>query len=595
MTHKQTDMKRIILFTLIFIFNYAFIQAQEDITIPYSGYAVPKERPAGYENLSAPGASGVDRVKMPIPGKSGIKLVYPVLMMHGVKGIPDQWNTFTDSLDAVYGLTFGGRFDFCLNYDGNNSTSNLNFYPTANADLALFSGTWVTGDYYYMNYEVGDDGSYPVNFGHSVLSSMSAAYKQGRAIREAVYRIMQLTGRDKVILLGHSMGGLAVRQYLQNPANWQSDGEHHIAKLVTAGSPHAGSDATLSQFGDWVVGFDDRSEGIRDLQVVYEYSGDSCVFLFGGLESYAVMDGMLFSDYYNVDVNCNSFEGNYILGLNERTMPTDLDHACIVAECDGCPAATPGDGLVLSTSANINCIYPKLTKNVFWYHKFNLIQIHGDLLEVTHLLMEGLDEPNDYALSYDIGFDITYTAFTSRQPVDGYLNDYDDFKFSIPVMSNVKVSINNIALSDLKVRFVDMGGNTIGTIGSSSGATSLIYSQVLDPGSYYLEIYEIPTNTSYLHPYNFKMTKTTVTTGIESSDAPAGISIFPNPAVDRINIEGLNGKTGIKIYDMIGNLVMQTTAEDNIELDISCLSQGVYTIIAEQNGEKIINRVVVNR
>ena len=65
-------------------------------------------------------------------------------------------------------------------------------------------------------------------------------------VKWAIYYVLQLTGRDKVILMGHSMGGLAAREYLQNPSNWQLDGQTHVAKLVTTGTPHGGSNASFS-------------------------------------------------------------------------------------------------------------------------------------------------------------------------------------------------------------------------------------------------------------------------------------------------------------------------------------------------------------
>ena len=64
---------------------------------------------------------------------------------------------------------------------------------------------------------------------------------------------MNLTNKDKVILFGHSMGGLCAREYLQNSSNWQTDGSHHVAKLITRGTPHggfAGSDIIADIIGE---------------------------------------------------------------------------------------------------------------------------------------------------------------------------------------------------------------------------------------------------------------------------------------------------------------------------------------------------------
>ncbi len=585
----------ILLMLLFFINNITL--AQTEVPIPYSTQAVPKLRPAGYEFPSTPDSARdiVTYVKKVSQSKSGIHLPYPIIFMHGLGMKAEDWNTITDSMDTYYGSTFGGRFDFCLNDDGNNETANLEFWPTANADIALFSGTWVPGDYYYVNFDVGDDGSYnPINWGHDVKSRMSAAAKQGRAMREAVCRVMQLTGRKKVILVAHSMGGLCCRQYIQESSNWQSDGKHHVAKLVTAGSPHAGSNASLSEYLDWVIGVDDACEGKRDVKRSYVVSHTPGVFLYGGLEINSNMDDALLSDYYNLDVDCNGQEGDSVTGLNQKAMPKDLDFACIIGDCmNGCLEEIPGDGLVLSTSANLNTLYPNLTKNIFYLYRSNPIQIHGDLSHILSLLMEGMDEPNDFSLSYKVGFDTTYMSFTTPQPVGGYYLDYDDFVFTIAAKSNVKVSISNIFINDLKARFVNISGAFLGTSNSSNGASSLNYSMALDPGTYYLEIYGLPKYKSYLHPYDFKLTKTIINTGFESSDQQDDISIFPNPASHTLHVEGFTNMTTIKIFDMVGNVMIETSARNSLQIDISTLPKGIYTLVAENSKNKLVRKIVI--
>ena len=137
---------------------------------------------------------------------------YPIIFIHGLNSSSETWNATAAYFDSQYGYTFGGRFDFCLNADGNNGTANLNMYPTAGADIAAFETSMTNGDYYTINFNVNTDGS----IGNTALSNQSAIYKQGIAVKKAVERVMQLTGKNKVILVGHSMGGLASRQYLQN-------------------------------------------------------------------------------------------------------------------------------------------------------------------------------------------------------------------------------------------------------------------------------------------------------------------------------------------------------------------------------------------
>jgi triacylglycerol lipase len=60
-------------------------------------------------------------------------------------------------------------------------------------------------------------------------------------IHAAVERLCRETGQDKVVIVAHSMGGLASRAYLRD------HGSHRIAKVITLGTPHHGT--ALAQFG----------------------------------------------------------------------------------------------------------------------------------------------------------------------------------------------------------------------------------------------------------------------------------------------------------------------------------------------------------
>ncbi|MGE5651246.1 MAG: esterase/lipase family protein [Bacillota bacterium] len=60
-------------------------------------------------------------------------------------------------------------------------------------------------------------------------------------IHEAVERICGETGSGKIVIVAHSMGGLATRAYLRD------HGDARIAKAVTLGTPHHGT--ALARFG----------------------------------------------------------------------------------------------------------------------------------------------------------------------------------------------------------------------------------------------------------------------------------------------------------------------------------------------------------
>jgi Predicted acetyltransferases and hydrolases with the alpha/beta hydrolase fold len=56
-------------------------------------------------------------------------------------------------------------------------------------------------------------------------------------VKQRVEQICTLTGAEKVLLVAHSMGGLVSRAYL-----YQLGGEARVAKLITLGSPHHGTE-----------------------------------------------------------------------------------------------------------------------------------------------------------------------------------------------------------------------------------------------------------------------------------------------------------------------------------------------------------------
>ena len=57
-----------------------------------------------------------------------------------------------------------------------------------------------------------------------------------------INEVLKETGKEKVILVGHSMGGLLSRYYLQ-----RLDGDKHVKKIITIGTPHYGT--KLAPFG----------------------------------------------------------------------------------------------------------------------------------------------------------------------------------------------------------------------------------------------------------------------------------------------------------------------------------------------------------
>lgn len=63
-------------------------------------------------------------------------------------------------------------------------------------------------------------------------------------IEQAVEELCRQTGSDKVALLGHSMGGLAIRAWMRR------HGTSRVARVITLGTPHAGTQMASRSWTD---------------------------------------------------------------------------------------------------------------------------------------------------------------------------------------------------------------------------------------------------------------------------------------------------------------------------------------------------------
>ena len=432
-------------------------------------------------------------------------LPYPVILVHGLNSLDTTWNSFKNDVKNNYGYSFGGNMDFCLNQDSDITKSNLN------TDVKDWSDTThiKNGDFYTVNFDIDNLGNkYPKV---DIESNQSAAIKQGWAIQQAVRHVLKVTGKNKVILFGHSMGGLASREYLQDSLKWQPDGKHHIAKLGTFGTPHGGSNSSSNGIGILFLGLftpNEQSEAVRDLRLTYDFSNDSGVYLYGGLESYNVMKTPSFDGpYYNINVNCNGYIGDQIIGLNHKTIPIDLPYTCIIGYdvssslCDSC------DGVVNEISANLNNYLPQVKADTFiCVSSGTILPFHVYETQQTPYIMKGLDEPDIMNLAYGINLGTYYFGnFTQKNAASKILTDSDYYKISTPTNGILNINLNNLEPGQVGIKIIDSATNVIKYLNYSSGKGSLtLKDSNLQKSTYYINIFAIADSNSWLYPYSFK-------------------------------------------------------------------------------------------
>jgi len=265
---------------------------------------------------------------------------YPTLFIHGWTGDATSWQPFYT--DANFITAWGGlvdTYDAVLNANGQSNAFGIDNAESTPDDDALFQFVndpnmllpgciyAVDFDWYWDEIQANpnlDGTAAPAGESDSNQASIE---KQGWAVGQALKAILAANpDKEKVVLVGHSMGGLAAREYLQRFENgthtWWADPSdavngHKVAKLATAGTPHRGSNASLGNLGS-VLNFDERSEAVRDLRFNYgtgSFSPDvSAPYLFGGPENDHVDPG----DFKSPDVDCDGdYDTNSITSINE--------------------------------------------------------------------------------------------------------------------------------------------------------------------------------------------------------------------------------------------------------------------------------------
>lgn len=529
---------------------------------------------------------------------------YPVIFIHGLTGSADTWSGFYDHA-LSQGWSFGGQLAFNLNSDDDLGYSNI--YTGGPSDLADFNGDVPAADFYILNFNTGLDGTtYGSNYNTSTQSNQAAIAKQGLAVRNAVHHVLEATGKEKVILLGHSMGGLAARQYLQNENFWQQDGGHHIAKLITSGTPHGGSNSTGTFLLDAFLAVDERSDAVRDLRRSYFYSFDAGVFLYGGVENSWVMSDNLFG-FYSLDVDCNGAEGNQVTGLNQKEIPEDVDYSCIIGDwAYDISFDDPGDGVVEVEDAQLKNFYD-ITSETFTRYSdespFELqYTLHTALPDYQDLNFHGLDEPDYYHLSYEIEGNTQYSGFVTQQAPDAeYSIDYDDYVFTLPQAGSVSVMVDNVSASFFGVSILGHPDYEYHFDEEYETESIQTPSVQLPAGTYYLEFYANGAEDSWQYPYSFQLAVgPNNPSAVAWADESIQIVVSPNPVSDllRVGIEGRGAISGLlRLENQLGQTLLERSIEGtklDEQLDVSGYPSGTYFVtVSTADGvktEKVVKK-----
>ncbi|HET6766375.1 MAG TPA: zinc-dependent metalloprotease family protein [Chitinophagaceae bacterium] len=164
--------------------------------------------------------------------------------------------------------------------------------------------------------------------------------------------------------------------------------------------------------------------------------------------------------------------------------------------------------------------------------------------------------------------------------------DNDYYRFTIATGGTITLSLTTLP-ANYQLALLNSGGSQI-AVSQNNGTASETINATVSAGTYYARVF--PKGNANNATTCYTLHVQTGTAGrnsdvITSSRViPADgirLSLFPNPAGQTLNVllDGMNDKTEIKVYNVMGNLVMrQVTNKTNTQVNVSKLPAGVYMV-----------------
>jgi pimeloyl-ACP methyl ester carboxylesterase len=508
---------------------------------------------------------------------------YPVIYVHGWNGNQDSWKPSYDesSFKAIWGggtlpnekifwampnatdthgyyqdcccpLVFGACLcGQCTYLDEDNRNDNIN------GPNGTWQGTgsgaddvqWIFADednvlqsgcVYAINFNTGKNANNTIRRDPGLLddhtapcddcseNNEAAILKQGYALKQAIAAVLAANPtKKKVILVGHSMGGLCIREYLQRTTSggahrWWVDPSspdgHKVARVLTAGTPHRGSNSFESVFGRQSNPEGDdahpeeedihrntfpdlNSEAVRDLRYKYTawFGSDIAgLYLYGGNETY-MADGT----YWSEDVDCDGDDTSpSVIGINQAgspvwdgttdntamPLPTNIKYTWFVTNQIGGALSTckyqnygcAGDGVVdderqwiysggsgktedfvdgLSVSVPFDGVANRLSDRITSENRV----FHTSQPEDIDYHVHGIDEGDYPYFAWDINLGTKYAGIVQlpadRRPADGNRTanqDKDWYVFEVPSNTRgIKVTVRPNSSRAGRIDFYD--------------------------------------------------------------------------------------------------------------------------------------------
>jgi len=251
----------------------------------------------------------------------------------------------------------------------------------------------------------------------------------------------------------------------------------------------------------------------------------------------------------------------------------------------------------------------------------NVVRLRSDILRIDTIVQDGTDTITLIADQVEyMWFDTAYSLpvmtangiigpndsiiinaleyiYEATCPVPTWTVDPGSTEFYIGEDGTVTIDFN-VLNSNANTYDWDFGD---GQFGNSTGSISHEYSA---PGEYAVAVFGCMTNCLPINSCSFQLIDFEIidtTTSVTNVDGKSlGISAYPNPATDRINlfIPSSLGEQHYTILDMTGGIVVSGKANGgNTSIDALNIPDGIYTLqirpVSNPNGRVAYVRVIV--
>lgn len=441
---------------------------------------------------------------------------YPIIFLHGWTG---NENSFIDTYsDPDFENLWGARADVFYAMQNASFSTNVWGYDgladTPDDDVL----TWFTNETNELApgciYAINLDNSWNQDVDNPIIykndgdaiafnesdSNEAAIYKAGQMFKKCIAAVLAANpDKEKVILAGHSMGGLHIREYLQRrspatptgtPVWWidpTSPDGHKVARVLTSVTPHGGSNTmgNISNADDETAASRDglpdlNSSAVRDLR--YNWSCGAlglftctAAYLWGGDEDAGW-------GWWSEDVNCDGDENDdNVVGINidgetqgvgdewdgtydnpNIPLPENIHYTWMTADIFG----DDGDGVVHWSRQWLyenNIARPNDGVNWRLSDSIFVNRFHLSANDYAEEVIRGLDEPDYPLFAYNIELNHTYSDVLTYRPTvvpEGLPTaDVDFFKFDIPAdyspNQGLEIRFTTHAQRAIKVTYYD--------------------------------------------------------------------------------------------------------------------------------------------